>query len=295
MKSIIIIFCFLTAAIIKAQVEPDPASFFPSAVGNIWEYSTDHGFVRQVIYSDSVDSDGSKFLFSAPHTNPIFKVDIANSVYYLPFDLNWTYYKLDADSGETWKVRTDPPGTLARVDKIYKAYLWGKERYVKEIGFYRPPYPFEDTTITEDAVYERYVLLVSGIGEYYEFDFESGPARILLGCIIDGDTLGTITTIEEKHTEILPEKITLYQNYPNPFNPSTTIEYDLVSSGKVTLKIYNILGEEVRTLLEEYQLKGKHRIVFNARTNSCELSSGVYIYTLAANNKVTSGKMILSK
>ena len=276
MKSIIIIFCFLAASIINAQVEPDPASFFPSAVGNIWEYDTQYGFSRRVIESVSYDEDSSKFLFPSP----TFKIDTAYFVYYLPFNLNWKLYKLDADSGETWKVRTDPPGTLARVDRIYKAYLWGKKRNVKEIGYYRPPYPFEDTTITEDAVYERYVLLVSGVGEYYEFNMESGPARILRGCIIDGDTLGTITAVNEKYTETLPYRIELYQNYPNPFNPSTTIEYDLVSSGKVTLKIYNILGKEVRTLAEGNQQKGKHKIIFNARN----LPSGVYFYQLITGN-----------
>jgi len=199
------------------------------------------------------------------------------------------YYKLDADSGETWKVRRDPPGTLARVDKIYKTNLWGKDRYVKQIGFYRPPYPFEDTTVTEKAVYERYVLLVSGIGEYYEFDYESGPERILLGCKIDGIIYGVVGVQEQ--TTLIPTEFVLHQNYPNPFNPVTTIEYALTKNVKVTLRIYNILGEEVKRLLEEYKQAGKHKITFDARG----LPSGVYFYTLTAGGKTLSQKMVYAK
>ena len=120
---------------------------------------------------------------------------------------------------------------------------------------------------------------------------ESGPARILRGCIIDGDTLGTITAVNEKYTETLPYRIELYQNYPNPFNPSTTIEYDLVSSGKVTLKIYNILGKEVRTLAEGNQQKGKHKIIFNARN----LPSGVYFYQITTQSFSKVQKAVLLK
>lgn len=289
MKNLLIIISSLIAVIINAQEKPDPASFFPTAVGNVWEYSTDHGFVRQVINNDSLGSDGSKFLFSDYQTEPLYRVDTASLVYYLPFALNWKLYKLEADSSVTWRVRTDPPGTFARVDKIYTANVFGKERYVKEIGFYRPPYPFTDTTITEETVYERYVLLVSGIGEYYEYNYESGPVRILQGCIIDGITYGTVNVEEEIQT--LPSEFILYQNYPNPFNPTTNIEYNLPNSAKVTLKIYNIIGEEVRKLVEEDQQEGKHKVTFNARG----LPSGVYIYILNAGDKIHSRKMVYAK
>ncbi|MDH7605336.1 MAG: hypothetical protein QHH13_10575 [Melioribacter sp.] len=101
MKNLLIIISILIVTIINAQEKPDPASFFPSAVGNVWEYSTDHGFVRQMIYSDSLGNDGSKFLFTDYQTNPLFKIDTFSIVYYLPFSLNWKLYKLEADSGTT--------------------------------------------------------------------------------------------------------------------------------------------------------------------------------------------------
>ncbi|NWG26913.1 MAG: T9SS type A sorting domain-containing protein, partial [Ignavibacteriaceae bacterium] len=71
-----------------------------------------------------------------------------------------------------------------------------------------------------------------------------------------------------------PDGFVLYQNYPNPFNPTTTIRFEIPEDSRVTLKIFNILGEEVKTLVEEYREAGKHSVQFNANN----LSSGIYFY-----------------
>jgi hypothetical protein len=74
-----------------------------------------------------------------------------------------------------------------------------------------------------------------------------------------------------------PQSYKLYQNYPNPFNPTTTIQFDLMDQSVVTLKIYNILGQEVATLLDHATLEdGTQEVEFNAST----LASGVYFYRL---------------
>ncbi|MDZ7764160.1 MAG: T9SS type A sorting domain-containing protein [Melioribacteraceae bacterium] len=86
-------------------------------------------------------------------------------------------------------------------------------------------------------------------------------------------------------------KFELSQNYPNPFNPSTTINYSVPTSGLVTLKVYNILGQEVKTLVNTVQNAGFHNVSFDAST----LSSGVYIYRLSSGNFVNTKKMILLK
>lgn len=83
----------------------------------------------------------------------------------------------------------------------------------------------------------------------------------------------------------------LDQNYPNPFNPSTTISYSLTSAGNVTLKIYDVLGKEVKALVHEYQASGQHKVVFRA----ADLPSGVYIYTLRAGAFTQSKKLMLLK
>ena len=83
----------------------------------------------------------------------------------------------------------------------------------------------------------------------------------------------------------------LSQNYPNPFNPTTKISYRLVSSSNVVLKVYDILGTEVQTLVNEMQSKGEHEVIFNGSN----LSSGVYFYALRAGSNFTVRKMILAK
>lgn len=90
----------------------------------------------------------------------------------------------------------------------------------------------------------------------------------------------------------LPQQFTLYQNYPNPFNPSTAIQFDLARAAEVTLKVFNVLGEEVTTLLSHAPLNAGAQIVnFNAEN----LSSGVYMYQLEAGGVTETRKMILMK
>jgi hypothetical protein len=88
-----------------------------------------------------------------------------------------------------------------------------------------------------------------------------------------------------------PLSFALLQNYPNPFNPSTTISYSLPRQMKATLKIFNILGQEVATLVNEVQSPGAHSVNFNAS----KLASGVYIYRLQAGEFSSSFKMVLMK
>jgi len=86
-------------------------------------------------------------------------------------------------------------------------------------------------------------------------------------------------------------KYTLEQNYPNPFNPATTIRYTLPPAGNVKLIIYNLLGEEVRKLVNEYKESGIYTINFNAS----DLKSGVYIYEIEVNGFIQNCKMTLVK
>ncbi len=89
----------------------------------------------------------------------------------------------------------------------------------------------------------------------------------------------------------LPTTIELSQNYPNPFNPTTTIQFALPEAGKFNLKVYNILGQEVVTLMDGEMNAGIHKVNFDAS----KLASGVYVYRLVGNNVNISKKMILMK
>jgi hypothetical protein len=94
-----------------------------------------------------------------------------------------------------------------------------------------------------------------------------------------------------KNINALPAEYTLHQNYPNPFNPSTTITFSLPRSASTSLKVYDMLGREVATLVNGYTTSGTHEIQFNA-TN---LASGVYFYKLTSGNFTKVNKMMLTK
>jgi hypothetical protein len=88
-----------------------------------------------------------------------------------------------------------------------------------------------------------------------------------------------------------PLVFNLYQNYPNPFNPSTIIKYSIPKTSKVKLTLFNLLGEEVTTLVNEEKNAGYHQVDFNANN----LPSGIYFYQLKTNSYVETKKMILLK
>jgi len=92
-----------------------------------------------------------------------------------------------------------------------------------------------------------------------------------------------------EQTPELPCEFTLSQNYPNPFNPTTTIKYDLPIDAHVTLKLYDVLGREVLTLVNEQAKAGYHSTTLDAS----RLSSGVYFYRIQAGQFSQTKKLIL--
>jgi Secretion system C-terminal sorting domain len=109
-----------------------------------------------------------------------------------------------------------------------------------------------------------------------------------------GDTgviINLTTTGVKDHESTLPKQFDLGQNYPNPFNPTTEISYQLPKNSFVSLKIYNMLGQEVETLVSGSKAAGS----YTARLDGARLSSGIYFYTLKAGNFTSTKKMLLLK
>ena len=92
-----------------------------------------------------------------------------------------------------------------------------------------------------------------------------------------------------------PNVFSLSQNFPNPFNPSTTIQYSLVKAGMVSLKVYNVIGQEVATLVNGLQETGHYTVTFNANEGISSLSNGVYFYRLEAGSFVLVKKLVFMK
>ena len=91
----------------------------------------------------------------------------------------------------------------------------------------------------------------------------------------------------------IPEKFALHQNFPNPFNPETTIQFDITEKNIVTLQVFNLMGQLIRTLVSETKNPGFYSIKWDGRNdNGAYVSSGVYIYRIKAGNFLTQKKMI---
>jgi hypothetical protein len=103
-----------------------------------------------------------------------------------------------------------------------------------------------------------------------------------------GPGSAVITEVQQL-SNTFPESFSLGQNYPNPFNPTTTIDFEVKKSGLVSLRIFNLLGQEVATLVNEIRPAGTYRVSFNAGS----LTTGVYFYRLTADNFTQTKRMLL--
>jgi predicted extracellular nuclease len=107
----------------------------------------------------------------------------------------------------------------------------------------------------------------------------------------NADYSGVVTTLVADNQLVLPARYALDQNYPNPFNPSTTIRYSVPAAGRVSLKVYNILGQEVATLVNTQKSAGTYNVTFDAS----KLSTGVYFYRIISGSFAQVKKMLLLK
>jgi aminopeptidase N len=138
-----------------------------------------------------------------------------------------------------------------------------------------------DTTLTvfNDSQNQDFQFEITGKPDSIQFDPENWIFKKVLGIVND----------VSDHTT--PLYYCLNQNYPNPFNPITIIKYEIFETGLVTLKVYDVLGREVATLVNEEKLSGSYEIKFDGS----DLSSGVYFYKLQAGSFVQTRKMIYLK
>jgi hypothetical protein len=109
-------------------------------------------------------------------------------------------------------------------------------------------------------------------------------------------TKGAPTDVDDHDGSNLPNAFSLVQNYPNPFNPSTTIEYSVPNRAHVTVEIFNLLGQQVRTLIDEMKSPGKYKTEWGGTDSAGKLvSTGIYLYRLTAGDFVETKKMVLLK
>jgi hypothetical protein len=158
---------------------------------------------------------------------------------------------------------------------------------------------YADWPIPVDLSYTDANLLTGGLNGFPVGDLNWFPTQNTLWKAQESTELaqiakvlatGKISTAVEKTTGG-PQQFQLHQNYPNPFNPTTVISYSLPKAGYVSLKVYNMLGQEVATLVNAYKTAQTYNVEFDAS----KFASGVYIYTIRYNNQSLTHKMVLMK
>jgi len=266
------------------QITDSPKfSYFPLSVGNTWYFSEGNdGVIKQKIEveKDTILDDNhsyAKLNYVRTSDNSLIYVYYLrqenNKIVRYP---NYTILDFDINVGDTvWSflgIQSSP----AILDTIYLQNVFG--RYLSTYYFFTTPFDYYSYS---DSI---------GFNTLWALTLLNYYPKYLLGCIIDGVSYGLVG-VEEDENEFLPVAFNLSQNYPNPFNPATTITYQIPEREFVTIKVYDILGREVATLVNEEKPAGSYEIQFNASG----LTSGIYFYQLKAGSYSETKKMILLK
>jgi hypothetical protein len=144
--------------------------------------------------------------------------------------------------------------------------------------------------LQKDVPQDIYVTYVIGQGSSPTNSIEMAMSNTIEGRrIFDKNLDETVLAVEDETIGV--SKFELNQNYPNPFNPVTNIKYSVAEFGRITLKVYDLLGKEVASLVNEEKHPGSYSVIFNASN----LASGIYFYRLQAGGQSLSKKLLLIK
>jgi len=177
------------------------------------------------------------------------------------------------------------------------AYMNAKtddENYHPELDGMQPCYCYPaDQIIVEDDTHGSIPIIFFDDNSYGSWIQNEGQNNG--GNLMYAELLVEFPPVGTNNNEITPI-LTLNQNYPNPFNPTTTIEFATKESGNVTIDIFNVKGQKVKTLVNEFKAAGNYYVTWNGTDqNSKPVDSGIYFYKMSAKDQSTTKKMVLLK
>ncbi len=308
MKVILLLVIIANFAIAQTDTLTEALKYYPLQTGNYWEYVA----YSYEIIPYNVDSSFYSLEVTGDTTlsnNKLYKVITHKNI---PFDgyISKTYERIDSATACVYRFRDDP--LFVDNEYLIDSLLVEPGEYFggSYTGFTSTQGVFltlcldiyEDSVLNyptkireledESGIPATNLLFAKGFGfiNSSSCEFTCG-ATVLRYANIDSVEYGTqITAVSDKKNE-QPENFLLYQNYPNPFNPVTNIEFLLPHPGFVTLKVYDVLGNEIRTLVMEEKNSGRYQVTFDG----ANLSSGLYFYVMRSGNYVQSRKMLLIK
>ncbi|MCF8242618.1 MAG: T9SS type A sorting domain-containing protein, partial [Melioribacteraceae bacterium] len=191
------------------------------------------------------------------------------------------------DPDADWTAGDHVPGYVLRVPEGDRASVESAGRYENGKWTIEFRKPFSGTSNDFE------VVPGSSVDFTYEiFDNQGGThPNDGFDAMVYSLDFSLVTNIESNEKENSPSAFTLSQNYPNPFNPSTTIKFSIPRTSEVSLKVYNMLGQEIAELINMQMSSGNYTVNFNAEN----LSSGIYFYSIQAGDFSASKKMLLIK
>ncbi len=242
-----------------------------------WTYGVSFGDFDRDGYLDL----GLAKCYDATENNALFLNASGN----LPVERNWVVIKLDADLVNSTNNRAGIGAIISVLAEINGEDVWQTRRIEGQNGYCG-----------------QNLEAHFGLGEAAEIKSVTVRWPNGLNQIYDNVEINKVNILKEDvdlsvgDNDELKNEITLYQNYPNPFNPSTTINYSLPAAGRVQIAIYDILGNEVKELVNKHVLPGLHSSVWKGDNHAGQkVSSGVYFYSLTSGDLQITKKMFLIK
>jgi hypothetical protein len=222
-------------------------------------------------------SEGKLYVLSAwVKTEGVEPDSIFNDAYAVGFTATWHPMMFDDMKGLGWEMESsyDYPAFYLRKES--------EDEWRQIVAVYSVP------SDAIGAVSIRLRIWPQFTGTVYWDNVEFREVEAIAVSVDDGRR-GLVS-------DLIPTDYRLFQNYPNPFNPVTTIEYRLPEAASVTLEVYNMLGQRVKTLVDDHQQAGVWRVVWDATDDiGRTVSSGMYIYRLRTENATMTQKMLLLK
>lgn len=183
-----------------------------------------------------------------------------------------------------WGTATEVNNYGFNVERKLSQTDWTTVGFVFGSGNSNSPksYYFEDSTDLQQAIYHYRLKQIDNDGAFK---------------YSDSIEISTTTKVERETNTVAA--FSLEQNFPNPFNPTTVISWQLAVSSYVTLKVYDLLGNKIATLVNEEQSQGKYSVIFDATNNqqltTNSLPSGIYFYQLRTDKFIETKKFVLAK
>ncbi|MCX6159418.1 MAG: T9SS type A sorting domain-containing protein [Ignavibacteriae bacterium] len=294
MKKILLVLLFFSICINEAEShDTNAVKYFPLTVGNVYLYSDysccppHSSYIKSRVTQESIINN-KKYYYC---TN--FPISTEGD-----FVNGW--YRVDSLSGNLYRYDSNNSCIFIPYEKFIDSLSALNGDSIKSCGIYTSVFCFGTSNISlfgntytakkfwqglGSGSYSGYYqyFYIKDIGYYKRYSEYNHPpsnaSATLIGCYVNGVLYGdTSTTDIRKLSSDIPLSFALAQNYPNPFNPTTKIKFDVVKSGNVKILVYDILGREVQTLVNEMLQPGKYETTFDGSN----LTSGIYFYRLTA-------------